>query len=92
MGDFNCRREHLEASPLASLGLRTVEADSLNTYPSWAQDRHIDNILLSPALQCRHTRVLADCLLSDHLPLATEILIPDEVVAATREHRLPLIS
>ena len=83
--------EHLEASPLASLGLRTVEADNLNTYPSWAPDRHIDHILLSPALQSRHTRVLEDCLLSDHLPLATEILVPDEVIAATREHRLPLI-
>ncbi|MEE3389433.1 Metal-dependent hydrolase, endonuclease/exonuclease/phosphatase family [Alcanivorax sp. DSM 26293] len=91
MGDFNCRLEHLEASPLASLGLRTVEADNLNTYPSWAPDRHIDHILLSPALQSRHTRVLEDCLLSDHLPLATEILVPDEVIAATREHRLPLI-
>jgi len=74
------------------LGLQTVQADNLNTYPSWAPDRHIDHILLSPDLESRHTRVLTDCLLSDHLPLATEIVIPDEVVAATREHRLPLIS
>ena len=91
MGDFNCRLAHLDNSPLAALGLQTVQADNLNTYPSWAPDRHIDHILLSPELESRHTRVLADCLLSDHLPLATEIVIPDEVVAATREHRLPLI-
>ena len=92
MGDFNCRLTHLDNSPLAALGLQTVQADNLNTYPSWAPDRHIDHILLSPDLESRHTRVLTDCLLSDHLPLATEIVIPDEDVAATREHRLPLIS
>ena len=92
MGDFNCRLEHLYASPLAELGLVTVEADNLNTYPSWAPDRHIDHILLSPGLESQHTRVLEDCRLSDHLPLATEIIVPDEVIAATREHRLPLIS
>ncbi len=91
MGDFNCRLNHLDHSPLAALGLQTVQADNLNTYPSWAPDRHIDHILLSPELESRHTRVLSDCLLSDHLPLATEIIIPDEVIAATREHRLPLI-
>ena len=91
MGDFNCRLEHLAASPLADLGLETVVAENLNTYPSWAPDRHIDHILLSPELESRHTRVLTDCRLSDHLPLATEIQIPDAVIAATEEHRLPLI-
>ena len=60
MGDFNCRLEHLYASPLAELGLVTVEADNLNTYPSWAPDRHIDHILLSPGLESQHTRVLED--------------------------------
>ena len=80
MGDFNCRLEHLEASPLADLGLSTVVAENLNTYPSWAPDRHIDHILLSPELTSQHTRVLEDCRLSDHLPLATEIIVPDEVI------------
>ncbi len=91
MGDFNCRLDHLDNSPLAALGLQTVQADNLNTYPSWAPDRHIDHILASPELEVSHSRVLTDCLLSDHLPLATEIRIPDAVRAATLEHRLPLI-
>ena len=39
MGDFNCRLTHLDNSPLAALGLQTVQADNLNTYPSWAPDR-----------------------------------------------------
>ncbi|CUR47889.1 endonuclease/exonuclease/phosphatase family protein [Alloalcanivorax xenomutans] len=90
MGDFNCRPEHLSASPLTDLGLVLVEGD-LQTYPSWAPDRHIDHILATPELQVRHSRVLEDCLLSDHLPLATEIRIPDAVRAASLEHRLPLI-
>ncbi|MDX1802502.1 MAG: endonuclease/exonuclease/phosphatase family protein [Alcanivorax sp.] len=92
MGDFNCRLEHLEHSPLAELELQTVQADNLLTYPSWAPDRHIDHILTSPQLESRHTRVLNDCRLSDHLPLATEVRVPDEVMAATLEHRLPLIN
>lgn len=91
MGDFNCRLEHLARSPLAPLGFQTVEADNLNTYPSWSPDRHIDHILLSPGLQSRHTRVLTDCRLSDHLPLATEIVLPDEVMAATQAYQLPMI-
>ncbi len=90
VGDFNCRLEHLGHSPLAELGLRAVEGE-LNTFPSWAPDRHIDHILASPELEVSHSRVLTDCLLSDHLPLATEIRIPDAVRAATLEHRLPLI-
>ena len=90
MGDFNCRLEHLAQSPLAELDLVPVEGE-LFTFPSWAPDRHIDHILRSPELEVRHTRVLTDCRLSDHLPLATEIRIPDAVRAATLEHRLPLI-
>ena len=91
MGDFNCRLEHLVHSPLAELDLVPVEGGELFTFPSWAPDRHIDHILRSPELEVRHTRVLTDCRLSDHLPLATEISIPDAVRAATLEHRLPLI-
>lgn len=90
MGDFNCRLEHLANSPLEALGLRAVEGD-LFTYPSWRPDRHIDHILTDPELVVRHSRVLSECLLSDHLPLATEIQIPDAVHAATLEHRLPKI-
>ena len=53
--------------------------------PVGSGDRH------AAGLEVSHSRVLTDCLLSDHLPLATEIRIPDAVRAATLEHRLPLI-
>ncbi|MFN3712118.1 MAG: endonuclease/exonuclease/phosphatase family protein [Alcanivoracaceae bacterium] len=81
MGDFNCRVDHLERSPLADLGLM-LSANPLLTYPSWAPDRHIDHILLSPSLTVTRSEVLSDCRLSDHLPVATEILLPADVIEA----------
>jgi endonuclease/exonuclease/phosphatase family metal-dependent hydrolase len=81
MGDFNCRVDHLERSPLADLGL-VLSANPLLTYPSWAPDRHIDHILLSPSLTVTRSEVLSDCRLSDHLPVATEILLPADVIEA----------
>lgn len=81
MGDFNCRTDHLERSPLADLDLLLPTSDLL-TYPSWAPDRHIDHILLSSSLKVEQRHVLTDCRLSDHLPVATEILLPADVVEA----------
>jgi len=90
MGDFNCRPDQLERTLLGALGVRVAEGELL-TYPSWGPDRHIDYILTSPELSVRQSRVLGDCRLSDHLPLAAEIAIPEAVAAAIREHSLPKI-
>lgn len=90
MGDFNCRLEHLDHSPLVELGLRSPETDLL-TFPSWAPDRHIDHILLSSALKVVRTEVLEGCKLSDHLPLASEILLPEDVLEAA-QHLPPAIT
>ena len=81
MGDFNCRADHLQRSPLAGLDL-VLSTETLLTYPSWAPDRHIDHILLSSSLKVINSEVLSDCRLSDHLPVATEILLPADVVEA----------
>lgn len=89
MGDFNCRLEHLQRSPLAELGLVFPE-QSLLTYPSWAPDRHIDHILLSPSLTMSNQRVLTDCRLSDHLPLAMDIQLPEDVLEAASHAPLAL--
>ena len=78
LGDFNCRLDHLAHSPFAELDLRSPETGLL-TFPSWAPDRHIDHILLSPGLKATRTEVIEGCRLSDHLPLATEIILPDDV-------------
>lgn len=84
MGDFNCLPEDLINSPFSELELRLMEADQ-GTYPSWSPDKHIDHILVSPTLQASQHQVLMDCVLSDHLPVATEILIPEDVRQASAE-------
>lgn len=87
MGDFNCLPHELLNSPLSELGLRLMDGEH-RTYPSWAPEKHLDHILVSSGLQAVDTAVLDSCLLSDHLPVATEIIIPDDVLSASRE--LPL--
>ncbi|WP_371738543.1 endonuclease/exonuclease/phosphatase family protein [Alcanivorax quisquiliarum] len=82
MGDFNCLPEQLLNSPLAELDLRLMDGEH-RTYPSWAPEKHLDHILVSSGLQAVQTEVLESCLLSDHLPVATEILVPDDVRAAS---------
>lgn len=72
MGDFNCSERGLAHSPFGSLGLRPMVAGSLS-YPSWAPEKLLDHILVSEALPVRLSRVLADCRLSDHLPVTVEI-------------------
>ena len=84
MGDFNCLPEHLINSPFSELDLRLMEGDH-RTYPSWSPERHIDHILVSPTLDVVQHRVLEDCVLSDHLPVATEIMIPEDVRQAANQ-------
>ena len=84
MGDFNCLPHELLNSPLSELDLRLMDGEH-RTYPSWAPEKHLDHILVSGGLQAVETSVLNSCLLSDHLPVATEIVIPGEVLSASRE-------
>ena len=78
MGDFNCQPEHLLNSPFAELELRLMEGEH-RTYPSWSPERHIDHILVSPGLRVVRHQVLEDVVVSDHLPVATEIILPPEL-------------
>ncbi len=82
MGDFNCMPEHLLDSPFAELELRLMEGEH-RTFPSWSPERHLDHILVSPGLEVVRYQVLEDHLLSDHLPVATEIILPPDLREAT---------
>jgi len=82
MGDFNCLPDQLLNSPLAELDMKLMDGEH-RTYPSWAPEKHLDHILVSSGLQAVQTEVLDSCLLSDHLPVSTEILIPEDVRAAS---------
>lgn len=79
MGDFNCQpsspafRRFLERAALTVPG-----PQALATYPSWEPQRAIDHILVSADIEV--TRYEAPALkLSDHLPVAVDVLLPDGV-------------
>ena len=50
----------------------------LHTFPSWAPERNIDHILVSPSLKVESIHVLNHTF-SDHLPIAMDVILPDTV-------------
>ncbi|MGY4491454.1 endonuclease/exonuclease/phosphatase family protein [Pseudomonas putida] len=79
MGDMNTHASDLLLhSPLRDLGLLAPQAEA--TFPSWRPQRCLDHILLSPTLTLERVQVLPQPI-SDHLPVAVEIRLPDSLVA-----------
>ena len=79
MGDMNTHaNDLLENSPLRDLGLLAPQIEA--TFPSWRPQRCLDHILLSPSLTLERVDVLA-LPISDHLPVAVEIRLPDSLQA-----------
>lgn len=86
MGDMNTHAtDLLEHSPLRDLGLIAPQVEA--TFPSWRPQRCLDHILLSPSLTLERFEVLAQPI-SDHLPVAVEIRLPDALTVDT----LPVLS
>lgn len=86
MGDMNTHAtDLLEHSPLRDLGLIAPQVEA--TFPSWRPQRCLDHILLSPSLTLERVEVLARPI-SDHLPVAVEIRLPDALTVDT----LPVLS
>jgi endonuclease/exonuclease/phosphatase family metal-dependent hydrolase len=78
MGDLNTPAESLELRRfLQRTSLHEPAADQL-TFPSWRPRRKIDHIFVSDSLTVKSEQVL-DYPLSDHLPIAVEIALPDEL-------------
>lgn len=73
MGDMNCRGDMLDAR--LPLNLAGGANNPLATFPSWRPRHDLDHILVSPALQTGNTEVV-DYAMSDHLPLASNIILP----------------
>ncbi|WP_416421740.1 endonuclease/exonuclease/phosphatase family protein [Pseudomonas sp. App30] len=87
MGDMNTHASDLlQHSPLRDLGLLAPQAEA--TFPSWQPKRCLDHILLSPSLTLERVQVLAQPI-SDHLPVAVEIRLPDTLVADALPALLP---
>jgi endonuclease/exonuclease/phosphatase family metal-dependent hydrolase len=80
MGDMNTHASDLLlSSPLRDLGLVAPQIEA--TFPSWRPLRCLDHILLSPDLVLERFEVLA-LPISDHLPVAVEIRLPETIGGA----------
>jgi endonuclease/exonuclease/phosphatase family metal-dependent hydrolase len=78
MGDMNCRAAALERHrDLRRRGLRVTTRAAVS-YPSWRPRRNLDHVLVTPGLTVRHVEVLEHAW-SDHLPVAVEIELPEDV-------------
>lgn len=81
MGDMNTHAtDLLQHSPLRHLGLIAPQVEA--TFPSWRPQRCLDHILLSPTLTLERVEVLSQPI-SDHLPVAVEIRLPDSLTVDT---------
>ncbi len=92
MGDLNCSSSSPElAWMIHRAGLSEPQHD-LHTFPSWRPVRNIDHILVSPTLRVSSASVLNHPL-SDHLPIAMEVILPEAVQLEVPNHaswnRLP---
>ena len=83
MGDFNCTYDEV-VSAFAELGvnLHQPEQSKQPTYPSWRPVRQYDHILVSPEVRIESYTTL-DNSLSDHLPVALEISLPEHISDTT---------
>ena len=79
LGDMNCRAESAEMGWLLRNSDLRAPIDGLHTFPSWRPAHNIDQILISSSLRVDNVRVL-DHALSDHLPIAMEITLPDDLI------------
>ncbi len=77
MGDLNCQPDSNEMQFLISATDLCEPCHGLKTFPSWRPARTLDHILTSSSLQVHDVHVMQH-LLSDHLPIAMEITLPDE--------------
>ena len=78
MGDFNCVPESHEMDLLLTKTHLCEPAASLHTFPSWRPYRNIDHILVTPSLKISKLQVIHHPL-SDHLPIAMEMEVPEDV-------------
>ena len=78
MGDLNCRSDSPEMAVLLKSANLCEPAPGLHTFPSWRPTRQLDHILVSPSIQVEKVTVLTHTY-SDHLPIAMEVIVPEEV-------------
>ncbi len=79
LGDLNCSVNSRELKPLfRSTRLTPPPEPPPPTYPSWRPRRAIDHVLVSSQLRIERLWTLPHPV-SDHLPLAAHVLLPDSL-------------
>lgn len=78
MGDLNCYPGSREMDVLFEMTALREPIEEILTFPSWAPQRHIDHILVTPSLAVNEVRVLNHAY-SDHLPIVMELELPEGV-------------
>ncbi|TQV89138.1 endonuclease/exonuclease/phosphatase family protein [Aliikangiella coralliicola] len=89
MGDMNCRHSQAQAE-FAKQGLAVQAGNSCQpTFPRWKPKYHFDQIWVSEGLRIVSCEVM-DLGVSDHLPIAIEIEIPEQLqnIKSLPEHYL----
>lgn len=79
MGDLNCGAHSEEIGMLLERTKLTMPYSDLMTYPSWNPRIHLDHILISEGIRINEVKVL-EYPLSDHLPIAMEITVPQDIL------------
>ena len=78
MGDMNCEPGSPEMELLFSQTRLREPGAGLCTFPSWRPQRNIDHILVTEELEIAACQVLSHAY-SDHLPIAMEVVLPEDV-------------
>ncbi|MDX1251296.1 MAG: endonuclease/exonuclease/phosphatase family protein [Gammaproteobacteria bacterium] len=78
MGDLNCQPQSEEMYTFLESTHLCEPLEELHTFPSWRPLRNIDHILVTPSLKVSNIQVLNHAI-SDHLPIALEIAVPEGV-------------
>ncbi|MBK6434640.1 MAG: endonuclease/exonuclease/phosphatase family protein [Rhodanobacteraceae bacterium] len=87
LGDFNCEPDSRSLSPLF-MHTRLRPAANAPSFPSWQPLRSIDQVLTTTAIDVSRYEVLP-LRVSDHLPIAVDLHLPDTCVLPRTEHRRP---
>ena len=75
MGDMNASLAAEEMQDFLLSGQLSLPEAGAHTFPSWRPQRSIDHILVSPSLAVQRFEVL-DLVLSDHRPVAMNVILP----------------
>ncbi|MDX1625304.1 MAG: endonuclease/exonuclease/phosphatase family protein [Wenzhouxiangellaceae bacterium] len=86
MGDLNSAPDSREIDEFRERAGLQFPGEPPATFPSWRPQRSIDHILVSPTLEPVEVRALSSQL-SDHLPLAVTLRLPDGLSLQRHPHR-----